>query len=308
MNEASGQLNPSQTEIPAYIVLSQNNSARKVTVREVSPAAAELLGRDVKALEGVDFLTILGKKGVEAIADYLEFEEGASDLDDVLGRLQDFRLKHSNGEEIRLAAKFVRGPAQDQNHWFRLILKDERRQIKESSLRSIIHDNLAGVRSLHEETGLPDRHSCMQYLEMIRNYVKSHDLDVCFAVLRIDRYEKSLNRYGRGPCLELIQHVVRCCRSKFREEDVICRLSDSTLGLFLLDIKPESVRVVLNRLRWFISSHRIAFGGKPDFSVTVSIAFASVKQHLDDKDLIQLVEKEAAAIPMDERNVLVEVP
>lgn len=306
MNEPALTQEPAERVAPVYFVLSQNNETRRVTVRETSPAAAQLLGRDPKELEGTDFAKVLTPKIAEVVEDYLEYEEGAPDLDEVLRKVGDFRLRHADGSEIPLVHKIVRDPARDQNHWFRLILKDERRTIAENSLRAIIHQNLAGVRSEDAESGLPDRYSAVQYLEMIRNYVKSHDLDACFAILRIDRHDKNIARYGKPAAAELLDHVARCCRSKFREEDVVCKLSDHMLGMFLLDIQHESVRVVLNRLRWFIGSHRIHFGGKMDFSVTVSIVFANVKEHMDD-NLIDLCEKEVMNIPNDERNAMVEL-
>jgi GGDEF domain-containing protein len=306
MIEAATAKKPENLQDAAvYFVLTQNNTTRRVTVREASPAAATLIGRDVTELEGADFAMIAGKKTLEAMADYLEYEEGAHDLDEVMSKMQDFRIRHANGEEIPLVHKIIRDPAQDQHHWFRLILKDERRQIAENSLRKIIRDNLAGIRSADSD-GMADRYTADKYLEIIRKYVNSHDLDACFAILRIDRHEKNVGRYGRSACMELVEHVARCCRSKFRDEDMVCRLSDSTLGLFLLDIKPESVRVVLNRLRWFIGSHRITFGGKMDFSVTVSIIFADIKKNEQD-NLIDQCEKEVAAIHIDERNVLLEL-
>lgn len=306
MNEPAVSATPDAKEALAYLVLSQNNEARRIHVREASPSAASILGRNITELEGIDFSKILTPKLAEVVEDYLEYEEGAPDLDEVLRKVGDFRLLHADGSEIPLVHRIVRDPARDQHHWFRLILKDERREIAENSLQSIIHHNLAGVRSEDAESGLPDRYSAGKYLEIVQNYVRSHDLDACFAILRIDRNDKNVARYGKPACVELLNHVARCCRSKFREEDVVCKLSDHMLGLFLLDIKPESVRVVLNRLRWFISSHRIQFGGKADFSVTVSIVFGSAKAHSDD-NLITLCEQEVHNIPADERNMLIEL-
>ncbi|MEJ0010127.1 MAG: DEAD/DEAH box helicase [Alphaproteobacteria bacterium] len=83
-----------------------------------------------------------------------------------------------------------------------------------------------------------------------------------------------------------MQHVANCCRSTFRAEDLISALSDRALGLLLFDISRESARMVLNRLRWNVRNHVLSFGGKSDFSVTISIAFGM----LGEKDRAAVIE------------------
>jgi hypothetical protein len=63
---------------------------------------------------------------------------------------------------------------------------------------------------------------------------------------------------------------------------------------------------VLNRLRWIIRSHRLDFGGKPDFSVTVSVAF-SMLSHQDMESSLEDSEDILLALDQDERNQLIEL-
>ena len=85
---------------------------------------------------------------------------------------------------------------------------------------------------------------------------------------------------------------------------MVCHLTDHTIGLFLLDISLESARVVLNRLRWLIGNHRISFGGKADFSVTISLVYSEIPEARDE-DLLAISEAKAAEIGPDERNAFV---
>lgn len=166
--------------------------------------------------------------------------------------------------------------------------------------------NLEGRQQIDEATGLPDRSTADTYLGLLKNYTASNGMQAAFAVIRIDRYEKSLARYGKQGCIEQLQHVANCCRSTFRAEDVVCMLSGSTLGLVLLDISRESVRVVLNRLRWNVRNHRIVFGGKSDFSITISLSFDMLTEHTGDT-LLDRCEEAVGKLDADTRNYLIEL-
>lgn len=302
--EASrAKVSPDQQE--ALLILSQNNQKRSVKIVQISTSAAQLLGYAHQELEGLPLQTILSDDTKEQLEELMEFEEHSADLDEVVKRISLFRLKHFSGEEVPVAVKIIRDQARDQHQWFRLMVKDERRQIADKSLGTVIRQNFAGVQALSPDTGLPDHYSCGRYLETIQNYAKSQDIESCFAVLRIDRHEKNMSRYGKAGCMQLLQHVAACCRSSFREEDVVCHLTDSTIGLCLLNISIESARVVLNRLRWTIGSNHINFGGKSEFSVTVSVVFAPV--HLNaDIDLLAGCEAAVTKLDPEGRNLLVE--
>ncbi|MAR56559.1 MAG: hypothetical protein CMM93_05195 [Rickettsiales bacterium] len=290
---------------PMHMLLCQNNEKKTVKIKEVSEALAEALGQMRSELEGVELKEVVSAKVAESLDDYLEFEDDSDDLDKVLTRVREFRMKHFNGEEVLLALRIFRETARDQNQWFRVHLKDERRQIQEESLFQIIRANLEGRLSQHPKTGLPDRSSCENYIELVQQYVKTHKLKACFAVIGMDRHEKNLAAYGQEGCVTLLNHVANTCKTKFREDDVVCYLSDRSLGLLLMDVDVESVRVVLNRLRWFISSHRIVFGGKSNFSVTVSITFTTING--DEEQVVEACETAVLAIPSETRNQLIEV-
>lgn len=300
---------PSESTVFAqdvYLLVSQDNDKQTIKVKEASDALALLLGRMRNEMEGLPLQDFLGYKTAEAVNEYMEYSDYSADLDEMLPRCLDFKLKHYNGEEIPFAMKIYRDQSRDKNQWFRILLKDERRQIQDTSLLRMITQNMAGLQRINEDTDLPDRYSAMEYIKLVQRYVQSHDIKVVFAVIRMDRYPKAVAKYGKLPCKELLKHMVNCCQSKFREGDVILQLSDYTIGVLLFDITPEIARIVLNRLRWHISSHHINFGGKLDFSVTVSLCLAALVKD-EERDILELCEYKIEHLSEDERNAMLEV-
>ncbi len=292
-------------ENQAYTLLvCQNNDKKTLHVQHMSPALAQHLGYGADGPAGKDIRDIIGDTVREAVDDYVEFEDGMADLEQVLGRVRSFTLKGVEGNEQSFSLRILRDPAPDRHDWFRLILKDERRQIQDNSFLTAITDSIAGISAVDEASGLPDRHTAEQAVRVAAKYVGSHQLNACFAVIRIDRFEKSVRTFGKEPCAALLQHVAQCCRATFRTDDVIAALGEHTLGLVLLDITPDAARVVLNRLRWYIATHHIHFGGKSNFSVTVSVAFTALKES-HGPELVDKAEQAVLDIHADERSALV---
>lgn len=296
----------SAKSVPVTMIVCQNNEKQSVKIKQVSEGLAEALDYRVSDLEGIDLERILGENTRTVFVDGLEYEDDAPDLEDVLKHVAGFRLKNSSNEEVPYILKILRDEARDQHHWFRLILSDERREMESNSVINALHSSMAGVRSVDEVTGLADHHCAEQYLQMAQRYVQTHGVSACFAVVRIDRHPKNLAQYGKDQCIELLKHVASCCKTKFRANDVVCQLSDHTVGLLMFDISYESARVVLNRLRWFIRKHHIQFGGKSNFSVTVSVAFTALHKD-EERDVLALTEQIIADTDSEERSLLIEL-
>lgn len=287
-----------------FLVICQNNERRTLKIKEASQPLADALGCLRSELEGMELQAFLGQKTADSVEELLEFSSDGDDLNTVLGRIREFKLKHHNGEELLFAHKCYREPPRDAHHWFRILLKDERRQLEEQSLPQLLKQNLAGVYAEDEATGLANRATCERYLDQVANYVSTHGVKACFAVLRLDRYDKSLAKYGKSGVDQLVQHIAKHCKGRFREEDLVSYLGEDHIGLLLMDTLEESALIVLNRLRSSVASHRIEFGGKANFSVTISIAFAEMLGE-SGQDVIERVEKAIRTLDADTRSGLV---
>lgn len=306
MAEAKEQTHASDDADSMELLLTQNNEKRCLKVTYISPNLAELLGYLRSDVEGKPLETILGNKAKQAVDDLMDFEDEHGDADEVLKRISSFTLKHYKGHEISFLQKLYREPARDHHPMFRVILRNERRQIEDSALPNILRENLAGIYSTDEQTGLADKECMEKYLTLVENYLQTHGLSACLAILRIDRFDKSIERYGAQACQQLVQHVASLCKGKFREEDLVCYLGGNEIGLLLMNTTPDAARIVLNRLRWHIASHRIEFGGKSDFSLTTSVVFTEINPKTE-RNALDAIDHHIATVPQESRNQLIEV-
>lgn len=289
-----------------YLVVVQDNANRQLTIDAVNDSAATQLGYSLEELKGRKLEVVLGSRTASVIDEDLEYEDDAPDMADVLARQRELKLRKRSGEEMTVPTTIHRMMAEDKNSRFQLILPDERDSRARVQLREFLKTSLEGHAQLDDVTGFPNRASCEASLRSVSYYMAESHTDAAFAVLRLDRYDKSIARYGAQPTMQLVKHVANCCRSTFRSEDVICSLGGPLIGLLLVDISRESARLVLNRLRWNIRTHTIDFGGKADFSTTVSLAFDMLT--LDNcEQLLSKAEQAMGQLEADARNSLIEL-
>jgi diguanylate cyclase (GGDEF)-like protein len=235
----------------------------------------------------------------------LEYEADAPDLLDILEKQRDVKFRLNTGEEMVLPMRLTRILSRDANVWFALEIPSERNQRAGQQLRDLLRMNLESRLVLDEATGLPNRETCFGFFDSVHHLIATQGQTAAIVALRMDRYEKSLARYGKIGCTQLMQHLAGSCRRMVSDEDVVCQLNDQTLALFLMNFSRESARVMLNRLRWLLRSHRIDFGGKSEFSVTVSIAFDIIHGNAGEGAL-QRCEDAVMALDTEARNQLLE--
>lgn len=294
-----------QRKNDATLLIRQNNDAKTLTFVEVDEPAAELLGGPAEQFKEKSLFDFLAPKSIEYFSDAMDYEPDGADFSEASQKLRDLRLRDTAGKEFTSAFRVDRVDSPDGHAWFRLVFPSgQKREVREI-LTQYLHEHFDGAATINEETKLPSGNAAEAYAEMLRNTLPGHGISGCTALLRLDRYEKSLARYGRSGVVTQLIHVANCCRSTFRTEDIVCQIDDHTLAMFLVDIDQDAARIVLNRLRWNIRNHRISFGGKEDFSVTVSIAFGSLMAA--GGPMLARCTDALQGIALDERNLLVEV-
>lgn len=288
------------------VTLTQDDARKQWYIQDVNDQAAEILGYRPDELKTLPLDTVLGKKTSDALRELVEFEPGAPDLGDAVLKIREFRLKHRSGDEFTAPVSLSRTESRDNLAWFQLVLPNEREQRAKTQMREFLKNQLEGSMVIDAATGIPDRETARLYFASLQNYLSTHEREAAFAILRMDRHPKAIARYGREACVTLLKHVINCCRSIFRTDDVVCVLNDHMVAIFLPDLHRDAARVVLNRLRWLIRSHRLDFGDKPDFSVTVSIAFSMLSGR-DPEASLEDSEDILLALDQDERNQLIEL-
>ncbi|MFZ4541843.1 MAG: diguanylate cyclase domain-containing protein [Rickettsiales bacterium] len=287
------------------LLVMQNNADKSITIGAMNDVLEAMLGYASGEILNRKIETILGQNESKILLDDLEYEDAAPDFGDIFARIRDVKLRRRVGDEIRVNCTISRLMSQGMNACFQIVVPDERKRVAEEKLTSFISTNLDGRKELDKATGLPNRKTAIEFLPLLKNYFAESDSSIVIALVRLDRFEKSVARYGEEACNQLLMHAYNCCHSTFRSKDLIFVLSPSTLAIVLFDISRESARIVFNRLRWKIRSHRIAFGGKQDFILSTCIGFDVL--NLDDAvGTLERSEAAMEAIGDSERNALLE--
>lgn len=288
------------------LVVSQHNADKTLIIDRMNSSAEALLGYEPGEVVGRKLETVLAPKTAEFLAEEIEFVDDAPDLGEVLSKQREIRLRHRAGNEVIALCTVSRLMAEGMNACFQLVLPNERETLSRQKIRDFIALNLDGRKQLDASLGIPDRKTAQEFLPLLRTYLTESGITACFAVMRMDRFDKSVARYGKSGCVQLLQHMANCCRATFRSEDIVFALTEQTIGVVLFDISRESARLVLNRLRWKIRNHHIEFGGKPNFSVTTTVVFDMINEDRGDS-ILSRSEEAALAISADERNGLHEL-
>lgn len=288
------------------ILVLQDNKKKSLSIHTMNVQAETALGYSKGELVGRKFEVLLAPKLNELLAEELAYEPDTDDFGEIIARQRQLRMRHRLGDEMSLDFSLTRLGSEAGNPLFQLVLPNEREAFARQKIRQFISTNLEGRKQLDAVLGLPNRATAVEFLPLIRTFLAESNLPVAFAVLRIDRYEKAALRYGRDNCQELQKHVLQCCRSTFRSEDMMFALSENALGLLMVDLSRESARVVFNRLRWNIRTHRMDFGGKSDFSITTSVVLDMLTP-TNSTELLKACEDAIANIPDDARNTLLEL-
>jgi diguanylate cyclase (GGDEF)-like protein len=287
------------------MIVVQDNATRALKIERINDVLEHMLGYAMGESLREPFFNIFGKDVAKTLAEDIEFETGAADFGDVFARIRDVKLRRRLGEEIRLPVTLSRLLSEGGQARFQLVVPNEMERASVSQFRDFIQRNLEGRSEIDPASGLPNRATAKAFLPTLKHYYADGNVGIVFAVIRIDRFNKSIARYGAEPCQQLLTHVHNCCKITFRNEDLIFALSDRSLAVVLFDISRESARVVFNRLRWRIRNHRITFGGKASFSISTCIGFDMLDLEQVD-EVFDRCENAVHTLDDNERNALVE--
>ena len=94
----------------------------------------------------------------------------------------------------------------------------------------------------------------MKDLELFQFFAKKREATACFAVLQLDNTAELSAMMGAQVPYQVLKHLGQLCAQRLRTEDTVGLFSGQALGLILMQITPESARLVLNRLRWSAAS------------------------------------------------------
>jgi GGDEF domain-containing protein len=233
----------------AMALIKQDNDKELITLEGVNNVMLALLGYTGEdRLRSIPFGNFVGNKTRLLLKEQIEYKDDNHDLIDVMRRQREIILKTKEGKEITTPFKMVRAAAQDKHLWFRLIVKDERREREVEVLHQAISANLKGHEVLDEATGLVNAATFIKDLELAQHYHNSQNIGAACVSVRLDEYDAILS-HGEIFGTRAIRHVANLLRQGLRDNDVIARIDEHAIGVLLVDVAPESLPVVVGRIR-----------------------------------------------------------
>ncbi len=259
------------------ILVCQNNDDQSVVIYDANDVAQNLLGIAENDIKGKALVEVVPRRIRDAMEDFIEYENDSSnDVYAVMQKIRDFRFLNREGEEVPVSLKVARTQSKDRNQWFQLIIKDEIYQREVDSFKQVLKDNFKGHEVIDKESGLPDRTSIMKDIEIAHYYATSKGLEACYVHFRLDNFDEIKRHHGQQQAVEVLKHVATNLRRNLRSDDTIGRINDEGVGVILMNITIDAARVVLNRLRWNITSDEIKLANGTMKAPSISIAFGNV--------------------------------
>lgn len=282
----------------AVLVVCQNNEARKIEIAAVNDQAQSITGYSNEELVGADLLEILDEKSTQLLNEEIDFVHGRDDVADVLTKVRSLSIHAKAGEVHEFRLRVVRSEMVDSHPTFHLVLEDERLALENDNFKRVLKENFKGHEVIDERTGLPNRMSLMKDLEMFQFFAKKREVTACFAVLQLDNAAQLAAMMGDQVPFQVLKHLGQLCTQRLRNEDTVGLLSSGSLGLILMQITPQSARVVLNRLRWSAASMPVILDTGKRVDPKISIAFHMIGEE-GPENIIVSCEQQVKTAPDD---------
>lgn len=130
-------------------------------------------------------------------------------------------------------------------------------------------------------TGLANRRHFLDQAETIRRRAQRAEEPLAIAVLDLDHFKDTNDRYGHAAGDAVLCALAECLRDTLRETDLVGRLGGEEFGLLLVDTDLAGAEALLQRLRERIASTPVAFEGR-SLSLSASIGVATCRQEDDE--------------------------
>ena len=275
----------------AVLTICQNNNAKTITISDINKSAADMIGFSEHELINVPLKKILPVRIGELLDEYVEFDSNANDVGTVLSRVQSFSIVGKDGKEKNYKLKLSQSESGAGNLFFSLILRDALGVKKSEAIRSVIQENFKGHESLDTKTGLPDKSSMLKDIELMRYYASRGSIKSCFGLLQIDGYTGLTQKYGEETANNLLKHTALIARQSLRPDDIITSFGDGRIGVLLVDVAFDSVKIAFNRLRWQIAANPYTLSDNSSIGISVSICLCKISPDLGEDEIIGKCDK-----------------
>ncbi len=286
----------------AVLTIVQDNAEKVIRITAANDAAANVTGFAVQDLVNKPFADIVPKRIAETLAEYVEFEEGANDVGEMLRKLRDFQIldKKDMAQPFRL--RVMHHTAQSSENAFLLILQEEAEENRRATLTQMVQE-ASKAAERDPDTGLPGRSMVLKGLEHISVHAEDLPGTACFGVLEVDGYDALLAKYGIQACHKMMRNMATWCQQDLRDNDMVGQLDQKHLGVILPSVDETQAKMVLNRLRWLVSSQttRVEAG---ELQSSATIVFMPLHHGETAEKVVSRLEKTLAEKPEDAVNLV----
>ncbi len=156
--------------------------------------------------------------------------------------------------------------------------------LREHSLKKEIRKREVQLRELSLTDPLTSFRSVRYLAEFLRaeiNQCRRYKVNISLVLLEVDSYKEILRSYGQSGANNLITQIAGMISAQNRDADIIVRLSESELGLFLSHTELAGAVELAERLREAIEATQFNSLDK-SFNATVSIGVSQLSEGMDE--------------------------
>ncbi len=108
----------------AVLVVTQDNKHGRLLINACNERLVKLIGYSEAEILSLDLRDLLAPDVRELVEDNIEFQEGGRGIDQVLGKVANFRLLGSRARQVPVKLRVMRGVSDSGHITFRLIMND----------------------------------------------------------------------------------------------------------------------------------------------------------------------------------------
>jgi transcriptional regulator with GAF, ATPase, and Fis domain len=148
-------------------------------------------------------------------------------------------------------------------------------------LKDYIKDRI----TLDEITNISKKESFCNQIHIMLDWIKDYNDFGSFILFSIDKVDELKNRHGISGFNKVLVSVVQVINSNLESYNLLGKLNDNIIGLFLMRYSLDEGKVFAEKIRKNIANNIIYFENR-SFSVTVTSVVKEVKRYLSTNELI----------------------
>lgn len=232
----------------AVMIVRQDNAEKRLPIEALNFNALKLLGLESSEAVERDLRDYLPIALREVINDNLEFSTEQKEIDSVLNRIPNFRMKTKDGTEVPLKIRVIRSLSSLDNHRFQLVMNDSSLIESLTAHRENYRSNMQGHEIYDKETNLLTRDSVLKDIELISFYSERNDKESCYAVFKFINYDDLRIQHEDDGAMKLLVGLMNVIDSTKRNNDIVGIIDKGALIVIFPETPKENIKLPISRI------------------------------------------------------------